>query len=132
MRWKTRLTTLQQPWARRPNHEVQSHWAPAHSNENLFNDFAGNIGQAILPAVMEISEFLVIHAEEMKHRRVQIVDAHAVLHGLIADFIRLAITRATLDSCARHPRHESIRVVVASAIALGDGHPAKFTAPDHQ
>src|SRR5207247_2058400 len=81
---------------------------------------------------MEVSQFCVIHAKEVKHGRVKVVDADAVFHGLVADFIRLAVTHTAFDARARHPGHETIRVVVAAAIALGDGHTAELTAPDYQ
>src|SRR5205823_921749 len=84
--------------------------------------------EAIAPAVMEIGEFLVIHAEEVKHRCVKIVDADTVCYRLVADFIGLAVTRASFNSGPGHPRHEPIWVMVATAIPLGDRHPAELSS----
>ena len=81
---------------------------------------------------MEVSELLVIHAEEMKHGRVQIMNARPILHGLVANLIRLAMTRPALDARAGHPSHEAIRVVIATAVALRHRHPSELTAPNHQ
>src|SRR5260221_9208433 len=102
------------------------------SGQNLVNDFTRHIGQTITPAIVKISQFLVIHAEEVEHGRVEIVDTHAVLHRLVADFIRLAITCAAFDAGPSHPRYESIRIVVAPPTALKPRHPAKLTAPNYQ
>src|SRR5438094_309843 len=96
------------------------------------NDLACHVGQSITPAVMEEGKLFMIHAEEVKHGGMKVMNAHSVLHRFVANFVRLAITRPALDSRARHPGHESVRIMIAPAIALRDGHAAELTAPNHQ
>ena len=100
--------------------------------ENLLNDFAGDIGEAIAPAVVEIGELLVIHPEQMKHRRVKVMHAHAICHGLVTDFVCLAVSGPSFDSRAGHPRHEPVRIMVPATIALRNRHAPKLAAPDHE
>src|SRR5256885_976252 len=65
-----------------------------------------NISEPITPAVVEVSQLLVVHTQQVKHGRVKVVDADAVFHGLVADFVRLAVTHTAFDTRARHPGHE--------------------------
>src|SRR5262249_43117752 len=96
------------------------------------DDFTCHIGQAIAPAIVEISQFLVVDAEEVQHGGMKIVDTHAILDGFVANFVRLSVTAASVDPSACHPGHESLGVMIATAVALGDWHAAKLAAPDHQ
>src|SRR5262249_51790147 len=113
-----------------PETSGQLHGQPSH--QYLTNDLARHIGQAIAPAVMEISKLFVVHTQEVKHGRVEIMDARAVPHGFESNCVRFPMTHTAFDPRAGHPGHESMRVVVAAAIALGDGHAPKLTAPYHQ
>ena len=74
----------------------------------------------------------VIEAEQVQQRRVQIAQRYRVFHDIVAVVVRLAVHDTRLDARARHPRHESIRVVIASAIALRDRHAAKLATPNDQ
>ena len=105
---------------------------PTVSGQNLLNDFARHIGEAVTAAVVEVGQPFVIHPEQVEHRGVQVVDADAVHHGLVADLIGLAVARAALDARAGHPGHETVRVMIAAAVALRDRHAAELAAPDHQ
>ena len=41
-----------------------------------------------------VGQFFVIDAEEMQHRGVQVVDVHSVFNGVVAEFVRVAVTHA--------------------------------------
>src|SRR5260370_11832785 len=70
----------------------------------------------------------------MKDGRVQVGDADALDDCLVADLVRLAVKRASLDAAAGHPGRKGVRVVVASGLGtfLGDRQPAEFAAPNDQ
>src|SRR5262245_14536052 len=102
------------------------------SYQYAVDDLASNVGETVLAAIVEVGQLCVIHAQKVKHRRMKIVDTDAILHGFITNLIRLAITHAAFDASAGHPRHETIWIVIAPAIALRNGHPAKLATPDDQ
>jgi hypothetical protein len=49
------------------------------------------------------------------------VDVHAVFDGVVADFVGGSVDEAGLDASAGHPDGVSVRVVIASVAAFGDG-----------
>ena len=86
----------------------------------------------IAAAVVEVGQSFVVDAQQVQHGGVQVVDGDAVDDGLVADLVGLAVADAALDARAGHPGQEAVRVVVAAAVALRDGHAAELAAPDHQ
>src|SRR5258705_10199655 len=120
------------PGSSTPGRKVVVASRTPQSHKNLVKDFARYIREPIAPPIMEVGQLLVVHTEEVEHRRVQVVDARAVLHGFVTDLVCFAITGAALDAGASEPRHEAIRVVIAATIALRYGHAPKLAAPNHQ
>src|SRR5687768_15035836 len=104
----------------------------SQSNQNFLNHLARHISQPITPAIVKVSQLLVVHAEQVKHGGVQVVNAHAIDHRLVANLIRLTVTGTTFDTGAGHPRHETVWVMVAPTISLGNGHAPKFASPYYQ
>ena len=80
----------------------------------------------------------MIEAEQVKHRRVQIVDAGTVLDRLESKLIRRAMNRAALHATARQPHAETVVVVITAELGLAGvpqfhgGRAAKFPAPENQ
>src|SRR5262245_23946397 len=91
----------------------------AGSREDLANQGAGDGGQAEAPAVVSVSKPLVVEAEEVEDGGMEVVDMHAVDGGGVADLVRLAVTRASLDSAAGHPEGEPVGVVIAARLLAG-------------
>ena len=56
--------------------------------ENLLDNIAGDVGQAKAAAVVEVGQPLVVDAQQVQHRGVQVVDADAIDDRLVADFVR--------------------------------------------
>ena len=44
------------------------------SVQNRFNHFPGDIRESIATSIVKVRELFVIHAQQMQHRRVQVVD----------------------------------------------------------
>ena len=80
---------------------------------------------------------LVVDAEEVLHRGVQVVHVDRVLDDVVAELVGLTVDMAAFDAAAGHPEAEATRVVVAAVRVLGDlalavSRAAEFAAPDHE
>ena len=58
---------------------------------------ARNVREAEVAALEEVGQLGVVHAEEVEHRRVQVVDVERVLRGGVAQLVRGAVADAALD-----------------------------------
>ncbi len=83
----------------------------------------------------------MIEAEEVKNRRVQIMNMHAVFDGGEAEFVGRAVDVAGFHAAAGHPHGETVVVVVApvhlpgiraGSGKLDGGRAAEFAAPDDE
>jgi hypothetical protein len=61
-----------------------------------------------------VGELRVIEAETVEDGRLKIVNVNLVLRDMIAQVIRLSVANAGLDTAARHPNGETMRVMIAS------------------
>src|SRR5256885_8265491 len=68
--------------------------------KDVLHNLAGHVGQTEIPARVSIGQLGMVHAELVEQRRVQVVNRDAVLFGLEAEFIRLAVGDAALDTAA--------------------------------
>ena len=103
------------------------------SGENLFDDSCARddrVGQRLGPGVVRESESIVVEAELMQQRGVQVVDADAMLDRAIADVVGGAMDVARFETSAGQQQAESVAIVVTPRSVLRDGEPAKLTAPD--
>ncbi len=94
--------------------------------------YAVHVGQPHVAAAKAVREPLVVHAQEMKHGGVQVVNLDLVLDGMVAVVVGGAVDGASLDPAARQPDREAVGVVIAAVAALGHGRPAELAAPDDQ
>src|SRR6185295_17880131 len=92
-----------------------------HSRQHLRHDFARHVGQAEVAALITVGEMFVIEAEEMKNRRVEIVDVDRLFRDAPADFVRLADDLSALHPAARHPDAVGKGMMIAPAHAAGEG-----------
>src|SRR5262245_34624749 len=82
-------------------------------------------------------QFLVIDAELMQHRCLEVVNVHGIDHGVVGKVVGLAVAEPRPESAASHPHCETARMMVAPIIGgcefpLGVGGPAKFSSPDDE
>ena len=73
-----------------------------------------NIGQAITAALEFVSETLVIDAEQVHDRGLQVMDVQAVRGDVVAELTSFPINGSGFDSPARHPDAETTRMMVAA------------------
>ena len=77
-------------------------------------------------------QLLVVQAEQVQHRRVQVGDAACGRRGAVAEVVGRAVGLAALDAAAGQPDAEAVGVVVAAVAALRAGRAAELAAPEDQ
>ena len=106
------------------------------TNQSL-DDVAMHIGQTVITALESVGQPLVIDAQQMKQRRVQIVDVHSVLDDIEREGVRFTVDRAWSDSATSHPNGKASSMVVTpvigvSQVSLAIGCPAKLATPHNE
>ena len=91
-----------------------------------------HVGQPHVAAAEAERDALVVEAQQVQHRGVQVVDLELVLDDLVAVLVGLAVDRAAFDAAAGQPEREAERVVVAAVRALGERRAAELARPDDQ
>ena len=109
---------------------------PRDSGEDLLHELSMHIGQSELAALVGVRQTFVIEPEEVKHRRLQIVNVNGILNDVKAEFVSLANDDAGFNPAAGHPHRERLRMVIPAKlptqgqVGLHHRGSAKFTAPD--
>ena len=96
------------------------------------DQFAMHIGQTHVPAAESIDDFLVIEAEEVKHRRVKIVHKYFIFDGMVAVIVGRTMNVAALDAAAGQPNGKAERIVIAAVAALGHRRATKLAGPQDE
>src|SRR5687767_8517836 len=104
------------------------------STQQLLGHLAGDIGQAKSASLVAEGQALVVESQQVQNRRVQVANVHAVLGGMVAEVVGLAVRVAALDAAAGEPDGERVLVMIASRIGAGSSlhhrRTAKLAAPD--
>jgi len=79
-----------------------------------------NVGQPMVAATMAKGQPLVVDAELMQKRRVDVVNVDRIDHRRIAELVGLAVSHAAAKSAAGHEQRVTVDMVIASA-GGGDG-----------
>ena len=74
------------------------------------------VRQTEVAAGVAVGQPLVVEAQQVQNRRVQVVDAGRLVDGLEAEVIGGAVNRAAAHAAAGHPHAEAVRVVVAAEL----------------
>ena len=59
--------------------------------QNFCQQVAGDVGEAVAAAVVHVGQALVVDAEEVEHRGVEVMDRDGIDGGAVADFVGFAI-----------------------------------------
>src|SRR5438105_1552505 len=84
------------------------------SRQQRFHHLAADVGQAEIAALETIGQPLVIEAEEVQERGLEVVDVHGIFGDVVAKIVRLAEGDAALDAAAGQPDRIATRVMVAA------------------
>src|SRR5437868_313381 len=82
--------------------------------EEALDDLAVDVRQAVVAALEAVGQLLVVHAEQVEDRRLQVVDVDLVLAHGEAELVALAVAEARLDAAARHEHGVAVGVVIAA------------------
>src|SRR5947207_12717123 len=89
----------------------------ATSCQNVADDVAVDVGEAEVAAGVAVGEALVVEAQKVQDRRLDVVDVDSVLDGIEAQLVSRAVRQTALDTAARQPHREGLRVMVAAQAA---------------
>ena len=90
-----------------------------------------------MAALELVRQLLVVDAQAVQNRGLQIVDVHRIRDDVVAEVVGLAVRDAGLDAAAGHPHGEAARMMIAAVVvvrqlALAVDGAAEFAAPDDQ
>ena len=90
-----------------------------------------HVGEAEVAASVAIGQPLVIEAEQMQHRSVQVMHVDRLLDGPITELVGRSINRSPFRAAAGQPASEPVMVVVAAVQGgiLGGRSAAELAAP---
>ena len=101
------------------------------------DDVALDVREAIPTSLVLEGQPLVVDAEQVEQRGLEVVDVHRVAHDVVPELVGLAVRDAALHAAAGHPDRERSRmvippVVVDRQLALRVVGAAELAAPDHE
>src|SRR6185295_1051072 len=102
---------------------------------DALDNFSAHVGKSEIATLKANRQLLVVDAQQVKHRGVQIVYMDFVRHGVIPEIICCSMSNAAPDAAACHPDREGADVMIATRRTLVDlahGGAPKFTAPNDQ
>ncbi len=108
-----------------------------HSHQHIMHNFAVDIRQAEVAALVAVGESRVVDAHEMQDRRVQIVNMHRFLDDVVTEVVRHTVRQALLHSGSGHQYGEAARMMVAAVVRVGHAalridRSTELAAPDDQ
>ena len=71
---------------------------PKKSRKDFVDHTTTEIGEAIITAVVAVSELFVIETEEVEQCGVEVVDVDFVFHGFVAEFVSGSMRNAAFDA----------------------------------
>ena len=100
--------------------------AEGTSSHNLRDQLTVYVGKPKVTAVEEVRQALVVQAQQMEQRGMDVVVVHNLLGRLIAKLVGGADDLPALDAGAGHPKGHGAGVVVAPDAALRYRHPSEL------
>src|SRR4029079_19494577 len=109
----------------------------SRSRQELLHDLSVHVRQAEVATLELVDQTLVVDAQHVQDRRLQVVHGHRVRGDVVAEIVRLAENGPPLHPSAGDPHAEVARMVIAPAVgvgelALAEDRPAELPAPDDQ
>src|SRR5687768_10881226 len=87
-------------------------------NQHVLDHMPMHVRQSALDAVVIEAQPLVVEAEDVQDRRVQVVDRRDLVDGLVAEVVSCAVAEGAFDACAGEPDGETLGVVIAAVRPL--------------
>ena len=64
-------------------------------------------------------QLLVVDAEQVEQRSLEIVDVYSVFGNVVAEVIGFTVDRSGFDATSGHPHAEAAGVMIATVVVLG-------------
>ena len=96
------------------------------------HDLAGNIRQPHITAAETKCESFVVHARQVQHRGVQVMNPLDIFNCLVSVFVGRPVNGPPLHPATGHPDSETKRIMVSSVVTLGKRRAPELTAPNNQ
>ena len=90
-----------------------------------------DVGQAKVTAGMAEGQLLMVEAEQVQQRGVEIVHVHPVLHRRVAKRVGCSVGQSAFHAAAGHPHCEALGMMAAAVTVFRGGSAAKLSPPDH-
>src|SRR5262249_26544030 len=100
--------------------------------KNVLDDLAAVDGGALVAAVVEEGQLLVVQTEAVQDGRVDVVQMDRLLHRIQADLIGRPEGEGAPHAAARHPHRDPIVVVITPIATLAHRRASELPAPDDQ
>src|ERR1041385_6174458 len=91
------------------------------SGEQILHNLTLHIREPEVAALEAIGKLLVIEAEQVQERGMQIMDVNFVFDHVEPKFIGFAETKAALETAASHPHRKCLGMMIASHLAARFG-----------
>ena len=91
-----------------------------------------NVRQTHVSSAESIRQFCVVNAEQVQHRRVQVVNLDSVFNDLITELVGRSVSDSAFHATASHPDRESVRIMVSAIRPLSKRGPPELALPDNQ
>ena len=90
--------------------------------QNFFDDPRRlHAGEPLLEALVFERQPIVVDAETVEQRGVEVADVDWVLHDVVGEVVGGAVHDTWFDAAAGHPHAEAARVMVAAIVVFRDG-----------
>src|SRR5207253_6741578 len=109
-------------------------FSTAGLRKQLVNDLAVHVRQPPVRPIMAERQPLMIDAEQVQQRGMDIMDLRRVLAvgGLVAPLVARAVGYAPFDAATAEPVGEAERIMIASLATLGTRHAPELRGPEDQ
>ena len=74
----------------------------------------------------------MIESQQVQNGGVHIVNMHAILDGVVAEFICCAVDEPRLNPAARHPHRVAVRIVVPAVAILRPRRTPELPSPNYE
>ena len=87
------------------------------SGEDLVDDAAVDVGEAVAATLKTVGEPLVIDPHQMHERCMKVVDVDPIPDDVVPELAGFAVTDSPLHAAAGHPHREAARMMVSPEIS---------------
>ena len=137
-RAKSRTQFAQDSKLRKQRLPPDSRFDPPRLCQQRLHDFGVlDAREALFQALKLMAETVVMDAEKMQYRCMEIAHMNWVFRDVVRKIVGLAVNHPSFGTATRHPHREAARVMIAAIVLMGKAtlavnSAAKLAAPNYQ